>query len=136
MVINLKQTSGTLGARVFARGGHSTAIGCLVLAGKDFPAAVESTLCDWKMTLFLKKDPNKLSTRGLLEYEDTTFGRENSTLIVCYRVLKTCSEKIQIYYRAFEAFAERPGGVESAFSTVLPLSIQARGYQLPSTRAS
>jgi hypothetical protein len=65
-----------LGARLLATIGQSEAIGCLVLAGKDFPEAVERCLRAWKMAFSLKKDRDKLSTRGLLEYEDTTFGRE------------------------------------------------------------
>ena len=63
--------------------GRSESIGCLVVAGKDFSEAVEHVLREWKITLILKKDANKLSTRGLLEYEDTTFGRKESFLS-CY----------------------------------------------------
>ncbi|KAH7378648.1 pfkB family kinase [Cadophora sp. MPI-SDFR-AT-0126] len=50
---------GTLGVRLFAVNDgpdRPTSIGCLVLAGKDFSEVV------------------RLSTRGLLKYEDTTFG--------------------------------------------------------------
>ncbi|KUJ11849.1 pfkB family kinase [Mollisia scopiformis] len=65
---------GTLGARLFAMNRRSTSIGCLVLAGKDFPEAVEKRLREWNMALVLKKDLKRLSTRGLLEDEDTTFG--------------------------------------------------------------
>lgn len=56
--------------------GQSNTIGCLVLAGKDFPEAVENNLREWGLTLILKKGLGRLSTRGLLEYEDTTFGGE------------------------------------------------------------
>ena len=45
------------------------------MAGKDFPQAAEDCLRDWDMSLIIKKDTARLSTRGLLEYEDTTFGR-------------------------------------------------------------
>ncbi|OCL13399.1 pfkB family kinase [Glonium stellatum] len=65
---------GTLGARLFAGATKSKTIGCLVLAGKDFPTATEAELRGWGMTLLLRRDSTKLSTRGLLEYEDTTFG--------------------------------------------------------------
>jgi len=71
--------------------GQSNIIGCLVLAGKDFPEAVENKLHEWKMTLELKRNPNKLSTRGLLEYEDTTFGREGAPISASVQELKTCS---------------------------------------------
>lgn len=68
----------TLRARLFANNEKSTSIGCLVLAGKDFPEAMEKRLRKWNMTLVLNKDVERLSTRGLLEYEDTTFGRRYS----------------------------------------------------------
>ena len=45
------------------------------MAGKDFPQAAEDWLRDWEMSTTMKKDAHRLSTRGLLEYEDTTFGR-------------------------------------------------------------
>ncbi|KAF2498728.1 pfkB family kinase [Lophium mytilinum] len=64
----------TLGARLFNSGAHSKGVGCLVLAGKDFPQPAESTLRDWETSLAFRKDPTTLSTRGLLKYEDTTFG--------------------------------------------------------------
>jgi hypothetical protein len=62
---------------------RSSSIGCLVLAGKDVPEAVERRLHEWKMALVLKKDLDRLSTRGLLEYEDTTFGRGCPYLCYC-----------------------------------------------------
>ncbi|KAL2064560.1 hypothetical protein VTL71DRAFT_3697 [Oculimacula yallundae] len=67
-------TYATLGARLFASDERSDTVGCLVLAGNDFPEAVENTLRDWGIKLVLKKDTGRLSTRGLLQYEDTTFG--------------------------------------------------------------
>jgi len=87
--------------------GQSNTIGCLVLAGKDFPEAVENVLHGWKTTLILKRDLNKLSTRGLLEYEDTTFGREGAPISASARGLMSCSQKFQVYDRAFETLPER-----------------------------
>ena len=65
----------TLGARLFAAAAASKSIGCLVLAGNDFPHAAEDRLVDWEVSLIMKKDAQRLSTRGQLEYEDSTFGR-------------------------------------------------------------
>ncbi|KAF2807006.1 Ribokinase-like protein [Mytilinidion resinicola] len=64
----------TLGARLFSSGAYSKGIGCLVLAGKDFPQTAEDTLRNWALSLTFKRNRTSLSTRGLLEYEDTTFG--------------------------------------------------------------
>ena len=64
----------TLGARLFSATA-TTSVGCLVLAGNDFPHAVEARLRDWEMSLIVRTEAQRLSTRGLLEYEDSTFGR-------------------------------------------------------------
>ena len=66
---------GTLGARIMAGATRSKCVGCLILAGEYFPKAAEDVFRSWGMTMFLKKIPDKPSTKGLLVYEDTTFGR-------------------------------------------------------------
>jgi hypothetical protein len=66
----------TLGQRLFAT--RPACIGCLIIAGDDFPKAVEAELGNLGVTLVVRKRENVLSTRGLLEYEDDTFGREYS----------------------------------------------------------
>ncbi|KAF2182553.1 pfkB family kinase [Zopfia rhizophila CBS 207.26] len=63
----------TLGGRLFAGTIRASDVGCLILAGQDFPESVEKRLLEWDMTLVLKKQ-NALSSRGLLEYGDDTFG--------------------------------------------------------------
>ena len=63
----------TLGARLFSSE-CPKCVGCLVLAGNDFPRAVEDRLRDWDISLTIRKEARS-STRGLLEYEDSTFGR-------------------------------------------------------------
>ena len=66
----------TLGARLFAESTTARkSIGCLVLAGNDFPQSAETRLRDWDISLIIRKDGQRQSTRGLLEYEDSTFGR-------------------------------------------------------------
>jgi len=68
----------TLGSRLFACPAQSHRVGCFVLAGRDFPDAVREQLSAWAMSLTLRVSEDSLSTRGLLEYEDDTFGRESS----------------------------------------------------------
>lgn len=63
-----------LGQRLFAK--DAANVGCLVIAGKDFPKHVEEELENLGVTLVLKKR-DALSTRGLLEYQDDTFGRKS-----------------------------------------------------------
>ncbi|KAJ3464741.1 hypothetical protein MRS44_009527 [Fusarium solani] len=64
----------TLGARIIQSRFTSTSIGCIVLAGYDFPESVVQTLSTWGLALQVKRVPNKLSTRGLLQYKDENFG--------------------------------------------------------------
>lgn len=66
----------TLGCRLFAGCARSGEVGCIVLAGKDFPDAVTNELESWKLSPLMVACPDRLSTRGLLEYED--FGREST----------------------------------------------------------
>jgi hypothetical protein len=67
----------TLGQRLFADNAHE--VGCLVIAGDDFPAAVEEQIKSWGTTLVLNTREGKNSTRGKLVYEDSTFGGEYAT---------------------------------------------------------
>lgn len=71
-VIGGSSTFVTLGLRLFAD--NPSSIGCLVLAGSDFPQEVEHEVQSWGTTLVLEKDATKQSSRGLLIYEDDTFG--------------------------------------------------------------
>ncbi|KAK0737189.1 Ribokinase-like protein [Apiosordaria backusii] len=64
----------TLGARLAAKDATtSERIGCLVLAGSDFPDTVAETLRDWGITLRLQQVADRLSTRGLLQYQGINF---------------------------------------------------------------
>ena len=72
--LTINEPSATLGCRLFAGCDRSGEVGCIVLAGEDFPDAIKDELERWKLSLILIACPNKLSTRGLLEYEE--FGRE------------------------------------------------------------
>jgi hypothetical protein len=72
----MTKPSATLGCRVFAGCARSGEVGCIILAGKDFPDAIKNELESWKLSLLMVACPDRLSTRGLLEYEDDAFGRE------------------------------------------------------------
>lgn len=71
-IIGGSSTFVTLGLRFFTD--NPSSIGCLILAGSDFPPDVEHEVQSWGTTLVLKKDATKQSSRGLLVYEDDTFG--------------------------------------------------------------
>ncbi|KAL8949158.1 MAG: hypothetical protein Q9222_004707 [Ikaeria aurantiellina] len=72
---------------------RSKSIGCLVLAGEDFPQTAENLFQDWEMTMILKKVVGRSSTRGLLEYGDTTFGPKKFKYTT--EPLKSCPADIQ-----------------------------------------
>lgn len=52
----------------------------MIHTGNDFPKLMEERLKSWDATLIVEREADKPSTRGLLEYEDTTFGRANPSL--------------------------------------------------------
>ncbi|KAI8717142.1 PfkB domain-containing protein [Fusarium sp. LHS14.1] len=64
----------TLGARIIQSQLSSTSIGCIIIAGYDFPESVVETLRAWELALQVKRLPDKPSTRGLLQYKDESFG--------------------------------------------------------------
>lgn len=68
----------TLGARLVAGAERSHEVGCFILAGDDFPAATLAHFESWGLDLVVSRVPGRLSTRGLLVYEDQMFGRKLS----------------------------------------------------------
>lgn len=55
-------------------------VGCLILAGSDFPDSVSEGLRDWDISLLVAKDDTRLSSRGLLQYRGENFkGRSEQT---------------------------------------------------------
>ncbi|KAL4791473.1 Ribokinase-like protein [Aspergillus venezuelensis] len=64
----------TLGARLFLPGQLRSSLGLVLRTGNDFPSKIRDSLESWDPTLVVEKDADKPSTRGLLEYKDTTFG--------------------------------------------------------------
>lgn len=65
----------TLGARLVAGAKRSHEVGCVIIAGDDFPTATLAQFESWGVDLVVSKVPGRLSTRGLLVYEDMAFGR-------------------------------------------------------------
>ncbi|KAJ5102698.1 hypothetical protein N7532_003227 [Penicillium argentinense] len=64
----------TLGARLFLSHPQSSSVGLVIRAGKDFPETTKALLDSWGVALTMQKEVDRLATRGLLEYKDTTFG--------------------------------------------------------------
>jgi hypothetical protein len=72
-VIGGSSTFVTLGLRLFAT--DSLTPGCLVLAGNDLPSPIREEMLRWHMQhLVVLTSSNQPSSRGLLEYADSTFG--------------------------------------------------------------
>lgn len=63
----------TMGLRLFAKDVKS--VGCLVIAGDDFPPTVRITVEEeWGTTTVVRVREGFKSTRGKLVYEDDAFG--------------------------------------------------------------
>jgi hypothetical protein len=82
-----------LGARLFLPSPKSRSVGWLIYAGNDFPAALEQEFMSWNTTLIMLRDPSKATARGLLVYEDTTFGRESSTTLGKFQEKRNADDK-------------------------------------------
>ncbi|CAI7652638.1 unnamed protein product [Penicillium viridicatum] len=64
----------TLGARLFLPSPLSRSLAWPIHVGNDFPDAIAEHLRSWDTSLLIEKESDRPSTRGLLEYQDTTFG--------------------------------------------------------------
>ncbi len=71
-VIGGSSTFVSLDLRLFTQ--NPASVGCIVLAGSDFLPEVEEEVNSWGTTSILKKSTDLKSSRGLLIYEDDTFG--------------------------------------------------------------
>ncbi|OQE44318.1 hypothetical protein PENCOP_c002G04113 [Penicillium coprophilum] len=71
----------TLGARLFLPSPQSHSLAWPIHIGNDFPDPIVELLHSWDANLVITKEPDQPSTRGLLEYQDTTFGRAKSLSI-------------------------------------------------------
>lgn len=75
MTAQLTSAVATLGARLFLPPPSSPTLAWMINVGNDFSDSVKEQLASWGTTLLMKKESTRPSTRGLLEYKDTTFGR-------------------------------------------------------------
>ncbi|KAL2275082.1 hypothetical protein FJTKL_02535 [Diaporthe vaccinii] len=66
----------TLGARLVAGADRSHEVGCVIMAGDDFPEATLARFESWGVELVVSRKPGRQSTRGLLVYEDREFGHK------------------------------------------------------------
>lgn len=66
----------TVGA-CLAVDGNTHQVGCLVLAGQDFPIDAEEQIRGWRLSLHIEKAPDRESMRGKLEYHDDDFSSES-----------------------------------------------------------
>ncbi|KAF5018782.1 hypothetical protein F66182_9232 [Fusarium sp. NRRL 66182] len=66
----------TLGARLIQASSDPARVGCIILAGFDFPRSLLGQVQAWKLTMQVKWLCDKPSTRGLLEYQDDNLGRK------------------------------------------------------------
>lgn len=64
----------TLGARLVAGKERSHEVGCIIMAGGDFPESTLAQFESWGLDLVVSRKPGRLSTRGLLVYQDRVFG--------------------------------------------------------------
>ncbi|KAI2732466.1 hypothetical protein CBS147332_1605 [Penicillium roqueforti] len=79
-LINVLGGSGayaTLGARLFLPSPLSRSLAWPIHIGNDFPDPIAELLHSWDTNLVIRKESDQPSTRGLLEYQDTTFGPKN-----------------------------------------------------------
>lgn len=63
----------TLGARLAVEDDQAQRVACYVLAGEDFPGAVEQQLQRWGIDLVVQKRHGLQSTRAKLQYHDQSF---------------------------------------------------------------
>ncbi|KAI8630408.1 Ribokinase-like protein [Xylariaceae sp. FL1651] len=112
----------TFGARLFKAGHHALKVGCVVVAGYDFPMSVLTLLQSWEVALFVFRAADKPSTRGLLQYEDDAFGRKTFSYVTqplqpLASQLETCNA---LHARSFH-FLAPPEDLESQVSSLLHL---------------
>ncbi|CAH0058512.1 unnamed protein product [Clonostachys solani] len=65
-----------LGARAVTAKNESSKVGCIVIAGYDFPDDVLGWIQSWGMNLLVHRETGKTSTRGLLKYHDKNFAEK------------------------------------------------------------
>lgn len=88
----------TLGARIVAGADHSHEVGCIIMAGDDFPKNIRERFESWGMELHVVEVPGAQSTRGLLSYEDNVFGCMWIQLLSCllgnFILIQRCRQEV------------------------------------------
>ncbi|KAL4868970.1 hypothetical protein BDV12DRAFT_168694 [Aspergillus spectabilis] len=116
----------TLGARLFLPPPSSRSVGWLLHIGDDFPEHVLDRLESWETTLVVKKELAHPSTRGLLEYKDTSFGPKDFRYTTALDAVEHESLKeIPILASKASHYLEAPEKMETLISEHLSLRNKA-----------
>ncbi|KAG2027051.1 hypothetical protein GB937_000787 [Aspergillus fischeri] len=116
----------TLGARLFLRPPLSRTLGWMIHTGNDFPKLMEDRLRSWDATLIVERESDKPSTRGLLGYEDTTFGPKHFTYTTpLLPVHESNLKNTPLLTAKAYHYLETPQDMETRLSTLLSLRNEA-----------
>ncbi|KAL5046911.1 hypothetical protein BDW71DRAFT_61623 [Aspergillus fruticulosus] len=77
----------SLDARLFLPPPLGRSLGWMLNIGNNFPEPTRRFFESWGATLIVKEQSGKPSTKGLLEYKDTTLGRAGSLCLVILSVM-------------------------------------------------
>lgn len=81
----------TIGARIVTSSAESRKVGSFILAGSDFPKEIAGLFQSFGVNLVIDARRDKLSTRGLLEYLDESFGRKFLLRASLYHPILRCT---------------------------------------------
>ncbi|KAE8417498.1 putative PfkB family kinase [Aspergillus pseudocaelatus] len=122
----------TLGARLFLPHPKSHSLGWMVHVGSDFPRPIKDRLQSWDVTLIIERESNEPSTRGLLEYKDTTFGPKEFKYTTPILAIQDNSLKNTplLTSRAYH-YLETPQNITTRLSSLLALREKAGAPERP-----
>ncbi|KAE8336707.1 hypothetical protein BDV24DRAFT_168009 [Aspergillus arachidicola] len=122
----------TLGARLFLPHPRSHSLGWMIHVGNDFPKPIEDRLQSWDVTLVIERESDEPSTRGLLEYKDTTFGPKEFKYTTPILAIQDSSMKNTplLTSRAYH-YLETPQNIMSRLSSLLALRQKAGASERP-----
>ncbi|KAL4769517.1 Ribokinase-like protein [Aspergillus nidulans var. acristatus] len=112
----------SLGARLFLPTPLDRSLGWMMNIGNDFPEQTRRYFESWGATMIVKEESSKPSTRGLLEYRDTTFGPKDFMYTTSVLQIDVSSLKSTplIMSKAYH-FLESPANIKSRASEILAL---------------
>ncbi|KAL4971293.1 Ribokinase-like protein [Aspergillus desertorum] len=121
----------SLGARLFLPPPMARSLGWMLHVGDDFPEPTRRFLESWGATLIVVKESGKPSTRGLLEYKDTTFGPKDFEYTTpVFRVDVNSLKGTPLLTSKAYHFLESPPNIKSRVSELLTLR-QSSGIPEP-----